>query len=129
MGKVLEFRRVKQQVEVKHEPVVEVDELEEDIIAIMNDYSLTPFNRRWILENMLMEMDEQLDEYKKELEAAEIKLDRVVKAAELEIIAAYGEFEKQVTDMTRAVKKLTRRRRSRSGEAAGQALMDTPEQL
>ncbi|HJV35804.1 hypothetical protein [Geomonas sp.] len=129
MGKVLEFRRVKQDVKFKQEPVVEVDELEEDILAIMNDYSLTPSNRRYILENMLMDIDEQLDEYRKELERAELKLNSMVNAAEEDIIAAYGEFEKQVTDMTKAVKRLTRRRRSRSGEAAEQRLLDQPEQL
>lgn len=128
MAKILEFkRRVKQEPVVVERAPVEPDGLEEEILAIVNDYSLTPHNRRWLLENMLMEIDEQLEEYKKELEQAEQKLDKVVKAAEREITTAYGEFETHVNHMTKAVKKLTRRRRSMSGEPAEIAI-ELPDQ-
>lgn len=111
MGKVLEFRRVKQEVKKPQEILLEMDDLEEGIAAILNDYSLTPANRRWILENMLMDIDEQLEEYKRELERAEKKLDKLVESAETDIVAAYAEFEAHVRGMTHAVEKLTSRRR------------------
>jgi transcriptional regulator with PAS, ATPase and Fis domain len=118
MAKILEFRRVKQEKKAQQEPVLKRDHLEEDVQAIMNDYSLTPANRRWILENMLMEIDEQLEAYKKELEQAERRLERVVKSAEHEIVAAYSEFEVHVKDMTKAVDRLTRTRRTTMTDAS-----------
>ena len=130
MAKILEFRRVKQEVKKTHEPALEADDLENEIWAIMNDYSLTPANRRWILENMLMDMDDQLEEYKKELERAERKLHTVVKAAEKEIATAYNEFDAHVQGMTRAVRRLTRTRRVQQSADASEKQPDrvTPQQ-
>lgn len=121
MAKILQFRRTKQEAKVKHVPALEPDEFEDDVNAILNDYTLTPANRRWLLENMLMDIDDQLEEYRRELEKAERKLQRMVTSAEKDIESAYREFDEHVRGMTSAVKKLTRRRsRSReAGDAAG----------
>ena len=108
MGKVLPFKRVKQEVKALKEPALDARRFDDDISAILNDYSLTPSNRHWILENMLMNIDEQLEEYKNELERAERKLEALVKSAETEIAAAYNDFETHVQGMTKAVRKLTR---------------------
>lgn len=108
MGKVLEFRRVKQEVKKTKEIRAAADDIEDEISGIVNDSSLTAANRHWILENMLMNMDDQLEEYKKELVKAETKLDTLVEAAEREIASAYREFSAHVGGITRAVKKLTR---------------------
>lgn len=108
MGKVLPFKRVKQEVEALKEPAVDARRFDDDINAILNDYSLTPSNRHWILENMLMNIDEQLEEYKKELERAERKLEALVKSAEAEIASAFNEFESHLQGMTKEVRKLTR---------------------
>jgi rubrerythrin len=107
MGKVLPFTRVKPEVKALKKPAVDALRFDDDISAIINDYSLTPSNRHWILENMLMNIDEQLEEYKKELERAERKLEALVKSAETEIATAYNEFETHVQGMTKAVRKLT----------------------
>lgn len=119
MAKILPFRRVKPEAKKQYE-VLDIPNLAEDISAIMNDYSLTPANRHWILENMLMNIDEQLEEYKKELERAERKLDALVKSAEKDIIKAYSEFDTHVSRMTQAVRKLTRgpSRQSRNPKGA-----------
>jgi methyl coenzyme M reductase subunit C-like uncharacterized protein (methanogenesis marker protein 7) len=114
MAKILEFRRVAQPVNKPEQRKFVADDTEDDINAIMNDYSLTPANRRWILENMLMDIDDQLEEYKKELIKAEIKLDTVVQAAEKEISTAYKEFNAHVGGMTRAVRRLTRNSQSQT---------------
>jgi septal ring factor EnvC (AmiA/AmiB activator) len=108
MAKILEFRRVKQDVKKTQKTEVEIDDTEDDISAIINDYSLTPANRRWILENMLMDIDDQLVAYKKELEKAESRLNTLVQAAEKEIASAYSEFNSHVGGMAHAVKRLTR---------------------
>jgi hypothetical protein len=108
MGKVLPFKRVKPEVKALKEPALDGYRFDDDISAIINDYSLTPSNRHWILENMLMNIDEQLEEYKKELERAEKKLEALVKSAETDIATAYNEFESHVLGMTKAVRKLTR---------------------
>lgn len=113
MGKVLEFRR--KEVKKPQQPLFGGG-LEDDVAAILNDYSLTPANRRWLLENMLMDIDEQLEEYKRELERAETRLDRLVQSAETDIGSAYAEFERSVRSMTREVEKLTSRRRVPRGE-------------
>jgi dsRNA-specific ribonuclease len=118
MAKILEFRKVKQEAKLLQEMLEETvasDAFEQDINAIMNDYSLTPANRRWLLENMLMNIDEKLEAYKKELDQAERKLETVVSAAEREIESAYREFDRHVRGMTKEVKQLTGSRRSRSG--------------
>jgi hypothetical protein len=120
VAKILEFKRVAQQTVKTSEMKFAPAEVEDDISAVVNDYSLTPANRRWILENMLMNIDERLEEYKKELEKAERKLDALVKAAEKEISAAYSEFHARVGGMTDAVKKLTRASRS-AGSTKGAA--------
>lgn len=120
MAKILEFRRVKQQPKATQVTAAYSDHLEDDINAIMNDYSLTPANRRWLLENMLMDIDEQLENYRRELERAETKLATVVHAAENEIEKAYREFDAYVRGMTDAVERLTGRRqrsRMRDGDA------------
>jgi len=126
MAKILNFRSAKKDVPpAVEEAAVETDSLEDDVNAILSDYSLTPANRRWVLENMLMDIDEQLEGYRKELERAELELDAVVQAAEKEIATAYFRFDTQVRGMTQAVKKLTKTRRKRLEqeglEAAGNA--------
>jgi hypothetical protein len=107
MAKILPFRR-KQEAKKQNEDLIDMLEVDDDISAIMNDYSLTPANRRWILENMLMNIDDQLEQYKRELEKAERKLDALVRAAEREIVKAYSEFETHVAGITQEVRKLTR---------------------
>jgi predicted phage tail protein len=119
MGKILEFRRVKQEAKLLQEMLedaVDAETFERDIDAIMNDYSLTPANRRWLLENMLMDIDEKLEAYKQELQKAETKLETVVSAAEREIETAYRDFDRHVRGMTKEVKQLTRTRRSRPSQ-------------
>jgi archaellum component FlaC len=108
MGKVLPFKRVKPEVKALKEPAVDARSFDDDISAVINDFSLTPSNRHWILENMLMNIDEQLEEYKKELERAESKLEALVKSAETDIASAFNEFESHVQGMTKTVRKLTR---------------------
>ena len=111
MAKILAFSRSKKErVEVETAAtttLVAAAVAEDEISAVLNDYSLSPSNRRWILENMLMNIDDQLEAYKKELEKAESKLDALVQTAEQEIALAYREFETQVRGMTYAVRKLT----------------------
>ncbi|GFO53505.1 hypothetical protein GMSM_05120 [Geomonas sp. Red276] len=116
MAKILEFTRFRRPAAETPAPVADrnPDGLALDVEAIMSDYSLSPANRRWILESMLFEIDEQLDVYRRELEQAERKLNATVQAAEHEIAVAYAEFETQVRGMTAKVKKLT------AGRAAGQ---------
>lgn len=107
MAKVISFQKMKQAFQQRKDAKRIIRDTEDDISAVLNDYSLTPAHRRWKLENMLMNIDEQLDQYKKELEAAERRLNAVVTAAEDDIARAYGEFEAKVRGMTRSVKKLT----------------------
>jgi len=107
MAKIISFEKMQQAIKKRRETEALLQSTEDDITAILNDYSLTPANRRWKLENMLMNVDEQLDQYRKELEAAERKLNALVAGAEGEIARAYGEFEAKVRGMTIAVKKLT----------------------
>jgi len=120
MGKVLQFRRVKQEVKGSNFRMIALDGLDDDVSSIVNDYSLTPANRHWLLENMLMNVDDQLERYKKELEQAERKLDKVVQAAEEEIAAAYSEFTSRVGGLTKAVRRLTQNssRQNRSDDSA-----------
>lgn len=125
MAKILEFRRVKQEAKLLQEMLddaVDPESFERDIDTIMNDHSLTPANRRWLLENMLMDIDEKLEAYKRELQKAERRLETVVSAAEREIESAYREFDRHVRGMTKEVKQLTRTRRSRSPQGG-----DAPE--
>ena len=107
MGKILEFNSARKQVK-KHydasEPNIEADD---SISAILNDHSLTVANRHWLLENLLMNIDEQLEAYRKELDRAESRLDTLVKSAEKEIASAYREFNAHLGVMTHAVRKLT----------------------
>jgi len=107
MAKIIPFQKMQQAIKKRREAEAHLQVIEDDISAILNDYSLTPANRRWKLENMLMNVDEQLEQYRKDLEQAERKLDAMVTSAEKEISKAYAEFETQVRGMTRAVKKLT----------------------
>ncbi|HBA87675.1 MAG TPA: hypothetical protein DCZ75_06715 [Geobacter sp.] len=108
MGKVLQFKKVTKIADKNRNTEALSEQIEDEISAVINNCSLTPSNRRWILENMLMNMDDQLEEYKKELDRAERTLNALVKSAEREIAAAYLDFDSQVRTMTRAVKKLTR---------------------
>ncbi|HBG05938.1 MAG: hypothetical protein A2075_03980 [Geobacteraceae bacterium GWC2_58_44] len=117
MAKILLFRRVKQAVAKRNNTEVQIPDIEDDISAIINDYSLTPARKHWILENMLMNMDDQLEEYKKELEKAERKLEALVKSAKKDIATAYSEFEADVRGMTHAVKNLTRSSSRQSGSS------------
>ena len=108
MAKILAFKRVQRQAAQTPVPMdKEAGDFEGYVSSVLNDYALTVANRHWILQNMLMDIDDQLDGYKKELEEAEKKLDTLVQSAELEIAAAYSEFNAHVGGMTRAVKKLT----------------------
>jgi|GEM_PF-1768026 len=107
MGKVLPFNRIRKEVEAEEAPEVEIDDFESYIGSILGDCSLTIANRYWIMENLLMDIDEQLAEYRKSLDVAERILEMQVQAAEREIAAAYLEFNEQVDSMTRAVKKFT----------------------
>lgn len=107
MGKIISFEKMRQAIRKRREAEAHLQNTEDDITAILNDYSLSPANRRWKLENMLMDVDEQLEQYRKELETAERKLNALVASAEGEIARAYGEFEAKVRGMTVAVRKLT----------------------
>jgi hypothetical protein len=109
MGKVLEFKRVTKGVEEAKLAHALLEDIDDDIGAIVNDYSLTPANRRWLLENMLMDIDDQLEGYKRELERAEMKLAALVETGAKEIEAAYNEYIACVTDMTHSVRTLTRK--------------------
>lgn len=82
-------------------------EVEDQISAITNDHSLTPANRRWLLENLLMDIDDQLEEYKREMDLAEQKLEAQVQASEREIAVAYQEYIDRMATLTAAVKQLT----------------------
>jgi hypothetical protein len=107
MGKVLEFKRVKKAVKELNTLDIQADGIGSYIDAVMNDYSLTVANRHWILQNMLMDIDDELAGYSKELEVAEKKLDTLVKSAEKEIAAAYSDFNAHVGGMAHAVRNLT----------------------
>ena len=107
MAKIISFQKVKQAIQIRKDTERRLQDTEDDISSVLNDYSLTPAHRRWKLENMLMNVDEQLEQYKKELEAAERRLNAVVAAAENDIARTYGEFGARVRGMTRAVQKLT----------------------
>ncbi|MBU5638400.1 hypothetical protein KOM00_16870 [Geomonas sp. Red69] len=107
MGKIISLEQTRQAIKKRREAEALLRSTEDDITVILNDYSLTPANRRWKLENMLMDVDEQLDQYRRELEAAERKLNALVASAEGEIARAYGEFESKVRGMTIMVRKLT----------------------
>ena len=113
MGKVLEFKKITQKIKELHQIQALLEDVDDDISAIVNDFSLTPANRRWLLENMLMDIDEKLEEYKRELDQAERKLEALVRASEKEIEAAYQEYIARVTSLTNSVKSLTRKDLSR----------------
>jgi len=125
MAKIIQFKKMQQAIKKRRDTEAHLQGIEDDISAILNDYSLTPSNRRWKLENMLMNVDEQLEQYRKELEQAELKLGTLVTSAEMEISRAYAEFESQVRGMTRAVKKLTSSPRNGSQPAATGAATTT----
>jgi hypothetical protein len=108
MGKVLEFTKIKQKDKELDQIRTFEDDANDEISAIVNDYSLTPANRRWLLENMLMNIDDKLEEYRRELELAERKLAALVKASEKEIEAAYNEYIARVTSLTDSVKNVTK---------------------
>lgn len=107
MAKVISLQKMKQAMAKRKESEAEVQGTEDEITRIINDCSLTPAHRHWKLENLLMNMDDQLEQYKKDLEIAERTLDTLVAAAENDILQAYDEFETRVRVLTRAVQKLT----------------------
>lgn len=107
MAKILSMQKMRQTIQKRRDAEEQLRSTEDDITAILNDHSLTPAHRRWKLENMLMNIDEQLEEFKKELEEAEGKLNELVVSAEADITEAYAQFEAKVRGMTRAVRKLT----------------------
>jgi len=122
MAKIISFQKMKQAIQIRKDTEQLTRDAEDDISSILNDYSLTPAHRRWKLENMLMNVDEQLEQYRKELEAAERRLNAVVASAENDIARAYGEFGARVRGMTRAVQKLTgasARQEQQGAEPAG----------
>ena len=108
MGKVLEFKKITRKIKELHQIQTLLEDVDDDISAIVNDYSLTPANRRWLLENMLMDIDDKLEQYKRELDQAERKLELLVKASEKEIEAAYNEYIARVTSLTVSVKNATK---------------------
>jgi hypothetical protein len=107
MGKVLEFKRRNSAVINSYDTKIHVDESDDAISAIINNTSLTVANRHWLLENLLMDMDDQLEAFRQELERAESRLNTLVNTAELEIAQAYHEYDARLGVMTRAVRKLT----------------------
>jgi len=109
MAKILQFKRATQAVATTSEANALLEDVEDDISAIVNDYSLTSANRRWLLENMLMNIDDKLEEYKRELDRAERKLESLAQSGEKEIEAAYNEYIACVTDMTHSVRNLTKK--------------------
>jgi hypothetical protein len=113
MGKVLEFKKLTQKIKELHQIQNLLEDVDDDISTIVNDHSLTPANRRWLLENMLMDIDDKLEQYKRELDQAERKLETLVKASEKEIEAAYSEYIARVTSLTRSVKGLTKKNSQR----------------
>jgi t-SNARE complex subunit (syntaxin) len=108
MGKVLEFKKITQKIRELHQIQTLLEDVDDDISAIVNDYSLTPANRRWLLENMLMDIDDKLEQYKHELDQAERKLESLVRASEREIEAAYHEYIARLTNLTVSVKNATK---------------------
>jgi len=109
MGKVLEFKKITQKIKELHQIQTLLEDVDDDISSIVNNYSLTPANRRWLLENMLMDIDDKLEEYKRELDLAERKLEALVKASEKEIANAYNEYIARVTRLTHSVNNITRK--------------------
>jgi succinate dehydrogenase flavin-adding protein (antitoxin of CptAB toxin-antitoxin module) len=110
MGKILEFKKVTQKIKELQQIQTILEDVDDDISAIVNDHSLTPSNRRYLLENMLMDIDEKLEEYKRELDKAERKLEALVRASEKEIEAAYNEYIARVTSLTHSVNNITRKK-------------------
>ena len=111
MGKILEFKKVTRKIKELHQIQTILEDVDDDISTIVNDHSLTPSNRRWLLENMLMDIDEKLEEYKRELNLAERKLEALVKSSEKEIEAAYKEYIARVTSLTVSVKSLSTKKK------------------
>lgn len=107
MAKIICLQKMRLALKKRREAELHIRDTEDRVSAILNDHSLTPAHRRWQLENMLMNVDEQLEQYRKELETAERRLNALVAAAEKEIAKAYDEFEDKVRGMTRAVERLT----------------------
>jgi septal ring factor EnvC (AmiA/AmiB activator) len=103
MGKILQFKKIAPAVQEMREIEALLAEVDDDISAIVNDFSLTPANRRWLLENMLMDIDDKLEHYKQQLHQAERRLALLVKASEQEIEAAYSEYIACVKQLTHSV--------------------------
>lgn len=107
MAKIISLQKVRQAIQKRRETEEQLRDTEDVITAIMNDHSLAHNVKRFRLENMLMNVDEQLEQYKKEMETAERTLNAMVAVAERDIARAYGEFEAQMRGMTLAIRKLT----------------------
>ena len=106
MAKVISLQKMKQAIAKRKESEAKIRGTEDEIARIVNDYSLTSAHRHWKLENLLMNMDDQLEQYKRELESAERTLNKMVAAAENDILKAHDEYESRVRVLTRAVEKL-----------------------
>jgi hypothetical protein len=109
MGKILEFGKKRRKLAQAGQLQVSPEHLEDEISAVANDHSLPPAQRRWLLENLLMDMDEQLEAYKREMELAEREMEATVRASEREIEAAYREYLARLEQLTRSVQNLPRR--------------------
>lgn len=92
MGKVIPFTKIKKNTSAQKESATVAVGFDR-IHAILNDDSLSAAERNWILENMLMQIDEQLEQHKREVEKAERKLHDLVQAAEQEIASASRELK------------------------------------
>lgn len=116
MAKILEFKRITARLKAELRHLQETHPESDDAIdRIVNDPSLTPAQRRWMLENLLMDLDEKLQDYKNELELAEKRLERVVSASQRQIEAAYAEYLDRITQLTGQVHDLTRNKGHRRG--------------
>ncbi|GFO67508.1 hypothetical protein GMLC_10870 [Geomonas limicola] len=116
MAKILEFKKITAHLKAELQHFRESrPETDDEISRIVNDPSLTPAQRRWLLENLLMDLDEKLEAYKHELELAEKRLERVVKASERQIEAAYAEYLGRIARLTEQVHDLTREKGHKRG--------------
>jgi hypothetical protein len=113
MGKILQFKLASKETRELQGIRVLIEDVDDDISAIVNDFSLTPANRRWLLENMLMDIDDRLEHYKQEFTQAERKLEQMVRSSEREIEAAYHEYIACVKHLTRSAENVARKEAKR----------------
>jgi len=111
MAKILEFKKIAATLKAELQHLRESHPgADDEIERIVNDPSLTPAQRRWLLENLLMDLDEKLQGYKHELELAEKRLERVVNASQRQIELAYAEYLDRISQLTGQVNDLTRKK-------------------